>query len=82
MGEAKQIALEMARDKCMYFINGYDNPDVIAGNGTVGLEVIEQAGDDIAAVVIPFGGGGLAAGTAVAIKECLPNCKVIVGLRE
>lgn len=55
----------------------YDNPYVIAGNGTVGLEIHEQVAD-FDAVVIPVGGGGLLAGVAVAIKELRPNVKIIV----
>lgn len=55
----------------------YDNPQIIAGQGTLGLEILEQV-DDIDAVVVPTGGGGLLAGVAVAIKTLQPNIKVIV----
>lgn len=55
----------------------FDHPDVLAGQGSVALEIMEQV-SDIDAVVIPTGGGGLLAGCAVALKELKPNIKVIV----
>lgn len=55
----------------------YDHPDIISGQGTAGLEIIEQV-DNIDAVIIPVGGGGLIAGAAVAIKTLNPSIKIIV----
>lgn len=55
----------------------YDHPNIIAGQGTIGLEMIEQV-DNIDAVVIPVGGGGLIAGVALAIKTLNPEIKIIV----
>lgn len=64
------------RDEMGYtFIHPFDDPDVIAGQGTIGLEIMEQLPDaDI--VVVPVGGGGLIAGVAYAIKQLNPDCKV------
>ena len=58
-------------------ISRYDHPNIIAGQGTMGLEIIEQV-PDVDAVVIPVGGGGLIAGCAVALKTMNPNIKIIV----
>ena len=53
----------------------YDHPDVIAGQGTAALELVEQA-PDLDAVIVPIGGGGLAAGTALALREAAPRVRV------
>jgi threonine dehydratase len=58
------------------FIHPYDDPEVIAGQGTLGLEILEDL-PAVDAVVLPVGGGGLAAGTALALKERQPQIKVI-----
>lgn len=55
----------------------YDHPHIIAGQGTLGLEIVEQVAD-IDAVVVPVGGGGLIAGVALAVKSLHPNVKIIV----
>merc|ERR1712004_77120 len=60
----------------MGYINGFDHPNILAGQGTMGLEIIEQV-PDVDAVVIPVGGGGLIAGCAVALKTMNPNIKII-----
>ena len=61
MAAAKQIAMEMSQELGMPYINGYDHPHIMAGQGTIGLEIAEQCpGAD--AVIIPVGGGGLIAG--------------------
>ena len=60
----------------LVFIPPYDDPDVIAGQGTVGKEILEQAGRDLDAVYVPVGGGGLAAGVAVYVKRVRPWVKV------
>ncbi len=61
--------------KC--FFSRYDHPHILAGQGTMGLEIVEQV-PDVDAVVIPVGGGGLIAGTALAIKSLFPHVQVIV----
>jgi len=76
MADAKKIAMKLAHDRGALFINGYDHPHVIAGQGTVGLEIAEQC-PDVDVVVVPCGGGGLIAGIAVAIKAHNPNIKVV-----
>lgn len=57
----------------------YDHPHIIAGQGTMGLEIVEQV-PNIDAVVIPVGGGGLIAGVALAVKALYPHVKVIVSV--
>lgn len=78
-GEDFQAAVENARRiqqaEGLTFIHAYDDPDVIAGQGTLGLELTQQGGD-FDAVLIPIGGGGLLGGAALAIKERMPRTKV------
>ncbi len=57
------------------FIHAFDDPHVMAGNGTIGLEVVEDL-PDVDAVVIPWGGGGLACGIAAAIRGLKPDCRL------
>jgi threonine dehydratase len=58
-----------------HFIHAFDDPDVMAGNGTIALEILEDL-PEADAVVIPWGGGGLACGIASALRELKPACKV------
>ncbi|MCH5320147.1 MAG: threonine ammonia-lyase [Eubacterium sp.] len=73
--DAYKKALELKEEKGYSFIHPFDDPDVIAGQGTIGLEILDQL-PDLDAVVIPIGGGGLIAGVAYTIKQINPNCKV------
>jgi threonine dehydratase len=74
--EAQSEALRL-REECGYaFVHPFDDPAVIAGQGTIGLELMEQV-PDIEAVVVPIGGGGLIGGIACAIKERRPGVSVI-----
>ena len=57
----------------------YDHPHIIAGQGTIGLEIIEQI-SDLDAVVVPVGGGGMIAGIALAIKTLSPRTQIIVSI--
>lgn len=57
------------------FIHAFDDPNVMAGNGTIGLELIEDLAD-VDAVVVPWGGGGLACGIAAVVKELKPSVRV------
>jgi threonine dehydratase len=75
-GEAKAHAHGIAEERGLAYIDGYDDPAIIAGQGTMGLEIVEQV-PDLDAVVIPVGGGGLLAGVALAIKSLRPQVKVI-----
>jgi threonine dehydratase len=74
IGESKQHALEVYGD--LRYINGYDDPEIIAGTGTLGMEMLEQV-PDCDAVVVPVGGGGLIAGIALAMKTMQPGLRVI-----
>ncbi len=75
-GEAKARAHEIAKEKGLAYIDGYDDPAIIAGQGTVGLEITEQV-PDADAVIVPVGGGGLLAGVALAVKTVRPQTKII-----
>jgi threonine dehydratase len=74
--EAKEKAHEIATERGLAYIDGYDDPAIIAGQGTMGLEILEQV-PDLDAVVVPVGGGGLLAGVALAVKSLRPQAKVI-----
>jgi threonine dehydratase len=74
--EAKEKAHELAKEQGLAYIDGYDDPAIIAGQGTTGLEILEQV-PDLDAVVVPVGGGGLLAGVALALKSLRPQTKVI-----
>ncbi len=75
-GEAKAHADEIAKEKGLAYIDGYDDPAIIAGQGTMGIEIIEQV-PDVDVVVIPVGGAGLIAGVALAVKTLRPQTKII-----
>lgn len=76
VGEAKGKALELAAERRLTFLHPYDDPDVIAGQGTVGLEILADR-PDVDTVVVPVGGGGLLAGVAAAVKAQRPRVRVI-----
>ncbi|HPF57876.1 MAG TPA: threonine ammonia-lyase, biosynthetic [Candidatus Competibacteraceae bacterium] len=75
--EAYQHARQLEADKGLTFIHPYDDPDVIAGNGTIGMEILRQHPDPIEAVFIAVGGGGLVTGVATYIKFLRPDIKII-----
>jgi threonine dehydratase len=73
---AHQAALEFARERDANYVQAYDDEQVIAGQGTIGLEVMEEFPyADL--VLIPVGGGGLIAGIAVAVKELSPATQIV-----
>ncbi len=76
LGEAVVRAEALAAEHDWTFVPPFDDPRIIAGQGTLGLELLEQA-PDLEVVVIPVGGGGLAAGTAMALKDRNPAIRVI-----
>ena len=76
IGEARVLALKIGRKKGMQYVNGYDHPSILAGQGTMGLEILDQV-PDVEAIVIPVGGGGLIAGTAKAVKTMKPDVMII-----
>lgn len=73
--DAFKRACEIKESQNMTFIHPFDDVDVIAGQGTIGLEILEQL-QDVDSVVVPIGGGGLISGVACAIKMLKPSCKV------
>ena len=75
---AEQLAREYAHESDAVYISPYNHPDVIAGAGTIGLEILEAA-PETDVVVVPVGGGGLASGVALALKAVSPRI-VVVGV--
>ena len=73
--DAYQKALKLRDEKGYTFVHPFDDEDVIAGQGTIGLELLEQL-PDLDAVNVPIGGGGLISGVAFAIKHLNPNVKI------
>lgn len=74
--DARSQADEIAKQQNLTYIHGFDDPAVIAGQGTVGLELLEQV-PELDAVIVPVGGGGLLAGVSLAIKSLKPEVKII-----
>ncbi|MDQ4147023.1 MAG: threonine ammonia-lyase, biosynthetic [Pseudomonadota bacterium] len=75
--EAYARAQELTREQDMTFIHPYDDPNVIAGQGTIGMEIARQHPDAIEAVFVPVGGGGLIAGIAAYLKNLRADVKII-----
>lgn len=73
--EAVEHAHALERERNLTYIHGFDNPAIIAGQGTVGLEILDQV-PSVDAIVLPIGGGGLAAGVAVAVKSLRPEVQI------
>jgi threonine dehydratase len=69
-------AARRAEEAGMAVVHPFDDPDVVAGQGTLGLELLEDV-PDLARVIVPIGGGGLASGVAVAVKSARPSVEVI-----
>ncbi|MER5905537.1 threonine ammonia-lyase [Streptomyces mirabilis] len=74
--ETLAAAQEYAAETGAVFIHPFDHPDIIAGQGTVGLEILEQC-PEVRTIVVGIGGGGLAAGIAVAVKALRPDVRII-----
>src|SRR5229473_336433 len=66
--EANEHALVLARERALVFVHPFDDPDVIAGQGTIAMEILRQTGGNVDAIFVPVGGGGLLAGIAVYVK--------------
>ncbi len=75
--EAYQYARKLSKEKQLTFVHPYDDADVIAGQGTIGLEILKQHQHELDAVFVPVGGGGLIAGIATYIKQIRPEVKII-----
>ncbi|HEV3417671.1 MAG TPA: pyridoxal-phosphate dependent enzyme, partial [Pirellulales bacterium] len=73
--EAIRFAHEIADRDGFTYIHGFNDPAIIAGQGTLGLEIIEQV-PDVEAIVVPIGGGGLVAGVATAVKSVKPDVRI------
>lgn len=74
--ETLRAAQEYAQETGAVFIHPFDHPDIVAGQGTVGLEILDQC-PEVRTIVVGMGGGGLAAGVAVAVKAVRPEVRVV-----
>lgn len=75
--DAYAHAMKLAKEKGLAFIHPFDDPEVIAGQGTIGMEILRQHADPIDAVFVPVGGGGLIAGVAAYIKHIRPEIRIV-----
>jgi threonine dehydratase len=76
--QAYEHAIELGRERGLVFVHPFDDPDVIAGQGTIAMEILRQHhGDGIDAIFVPVGGGGLIAGIAAYAKSLYPRIKII-----
>jgi threonine dehydratase len=75
--EAASHAGALVEEKGLVYVHPYDDPDVIAGQGTIGMEIVRQHPDPIEAIFVPVGGGGLLAGVSAYIKYVRPEIKII-----
>jgi threonine dehydratase len=76
VGESLAAAREQAGSQDLAFVHPFDDPEVIAGQGSVGLELLEDV-PELSTVVVPVGGGGLISGVAIALKSARPEIRVI-----
>ncbi|HWT24993.1 MAG TPA: threonine ammonia-lyase [Solirubrobacteraceae bacterium] len=76
LDECIALATKHAESSGAAFVHPYDDPDIVAGQGSLGLELLEDV-PDLARVVVPVGGGGLAAGIAIAVKSARPEVEVV-----
>ncbi len=74
---AYEHALKLASQRQLAFVHPFDDPDVIAGQGTIGMEIMHQAKGEIDAIFIAVGGGGLIAGVAAYVKSLFPRTRII-----
>ena len=74
---AFERAQELVRERNLVYVHAFDDPDVIAGQGTIGVEIARQTAGDIDAVFIPIGGGGLIAGVACYLKYLYPRLRIV-----
>ena len=76
IADAKVKADELSQSQGLTYVHGFNDAAIIAGAGTVGIEILEQV-PDVEAIVTPVGGGGLIAGVALAVKELRPNVQIV-----
>ncbi|MCP3937721.1 MAG: threonine ammonia-lyase, biosynthetic [Actinomycetia bacterium] len=75
--EANEIAQQIAAEKNLSFVHPFDDPDVIAGQGTIGMEILRQVTGELDVVFVAIGGGGLISGIGAYIKQLRPDTKII-----
>ena len=75
--DAYAKALELEKSEKLTFVHPFDDPDVIAGQGTIGMEILRQHSGPIHAIFVAIGGGGLIAGVAAYVKQIRPDIKII-----
>jgi threonine dehydratase len=76
IGEALDAARQFGEETGAHLVHPYDDPAIIAGQGTLGLEILEQA-SDLGTIVVPVGGGGLIAGVGAAVKALDPSVRIV-----
>jgi threonine dehydratase len=76
LSECQERAADLAREHALVFVHPYDDPAIIAGQGTVALEMFEEVGD-LDVLVVPIGGGGLIAGNAIAARGMRPAVEIV-----
>jgi len=74
---AYEHAMELTRERNLTYVHAFDDPDIIAGQGTIGVEILRQTAGDLDAIFVPIGGGGLISGIAVYVKYLHPHIKII-----
>jgi threonine dehydratase len=74
--ERMSKALEIQKEKQAIFVHPFDDPDIIAGQGTIGLEIVEDL-PGVEKVIVPIGGGGLISGISTAVKNLKPTAKIV-----
>jgi len=74
---AYEHAVKLTAERQLVFVHPFDDPDVIAGQGTIGMEIMHQSPGDIDAIFIPVGGGGLIGGIAAYVKSLYPRTRII-----
>ena len=75
--ESLEHCLEFVNERKMKLVHPFDDPTIVCGAGTIGVEILEETKNDIDCVLVPVSGGGMLAGVATAIKSCKPNIKII-----
>src|SRR3982751_5392531 len=75
--EAYEEALRLKRSRRLAFVHPYDDPEVIAGQGTIGMEILRQHPGELDAVFVPVGGGGLISGIAAYVKRVRPSVRIV-----
>src|SRR5207247_1267394 len=75
--DAYEEALRIKRKRRLVFVHPYDDPEVIAGQGTIGMEIVRQHPGNLDAIFVPIGGGGLISGIAAYVKRVRPSVRII-----